>query len=259
MGASSRSITHHLPAAGDRSSACWGRSPARRRGTAISWFCDHYRLITIPMDVYQVSYLPFKLLPWDLGVVVVAAIAVCFLATLYPVAPGRQARPRPGAELRMSFVTVEGLNKSYDVAGRRLQVLRDLNLQVEQGRDGGDHGRVRRGQEHAAARPRRPRRVRQRPGPGGRPRDFDRSPTRRGWPSATGTSGSCSSSITCCRSSPRWRTRRCRCASRACRWPSRGRGRWRCSRAWGWGSGSTTVRGCSRGANNSAWRCRARS
>ena len=33
-------------------------------------------------------------------------------------------------------------------------------------------------------------------------------------------SGSCSSSITCCRSSPRSRTRRCRCASRAPRRPS---------------------------------------
>ena len=35
-------------------------------------------------DVYQVSYLPFHVLPWDLFLVVVGAVVVCFLATLYP-------------------------------------------------------------------------------------------------------------------------------------------------------------------------------
>ena len=44
------------------------------------------------------SYLPFKLLPWDLVTVVVAAIVVCFVATLYP---SRQAaRLDPAQALR---------------------------------------------------------------------------------------------------------------------------------------------------------------
>ena len=41
-----------------------------------------------------------------------------------------------------------------------------------------------------------------------------RCPMPSSWRSATGTSGSCSSSITCCRNSPRSRTPRCRCGSR---------------------------------------------
>jgi lipoprotein-releasing system permease protein len=67
-------------------------------GATASYFLDRYRLITIPSDVYQVSYLPFKLLPWDLVWVVVAAVLVCFFATLYP---SRQAaRLDPAQALR---------------------------------------------------------------------------------------------------------------------------------------------------------------
>jgi lipoprotein-releasing system permease protein len=36
------------------------------------------------MDVYQVSYVPFVVQPLDLAVVIVAAILICFLATIYP-------------------------------------------------------------------------------------------------------------------------------------------------------------------------------
>ena len=53
-------------------------------GALISWALDRYRLISIPSDVYQVTYLPFKLLPFDAVTVVIGAVIVCFLATLYP-------------------------------------------------------------------------------------------------------------------------------------------------------------------------------
>jgi lipoprotein-releasing system permease protein len=53
-------------------------------GTAIATVADRYRLISIPSDVYQVSYLPFKVLPEDLVSVIIGAVAVCFVATLYP-------------------------------------------------------------------------------------------------------------------------------------------------------------------------------
>ena len=53
-------------------------------GTAIATLADRYRLISIPSDVYQVSYLPFKVLPEDLVSVIVGAVVVCFVATLYP-------------------------------------------------------------------------------------------------------------------------------------------------------------------------------
>jgi lipoprotein-releasing system permease protein len=53
-------------------------------GLALCWVLDHYELIQIPMDVYQVSHVPFVVLPWDLLTVVVATILICFLATIYP-------------------------------------------------------------------------------------------------------------------------------------------------------------------------------
>jgi lipoprotein-releasing system permease protein len=67
-------------------------------GTAIAWLLDRYRVISIPGDVYQVTYLPFRVLPWDLTLVVSGAVLVCFLATLYP---SRQAaRLDPAQALR---------------------------------------------------------------------------------------------------------------------------------------------------------------
>ena len=53
-------------------------------GVAATQVLDRYQLIKIPSEVYQVTYLPFKLLPWDFTVVVIGAVIVCFLATLYP-------------------------------------------------------------------------------------------------------------------------------------------------------------------------------
>jgi lipoprotein-releasing system permease protein len=53
-------------------------------GLGISYVLDEYRLIRVPSDVYQVTYVPFTVLPWDFAVVVVAAVVICFLATLYP-------------------------------------------------------------------------------------------------------------------------------------------------------------------------------
>ncbi len=53
-------------------------------GLALCYVLDRYRVIQIPMDVYQVSYVPFVVEPFDFVVVVVAALAICFLATLYP-------------------------------------------------------------------------------------------------------------------------------------------------------------------------------
>ena len=53
-------------------------------GLGLCWVLDTYELIQIPMDVYQVSHVPFVVQPQDFLVVVVATIAICFLATIYP-------------------------------------------------------------------------------------------------------------------------------------------------------------------------------
>jgi lipoprotein-releasing system permease protein len=57
-------------------------------GALLGWgacrLLDRYKLIRIPADVYQISYVPFTLLPLDAAVVVLGAMLVCFLATIHP-------------------------------------------------------------------------------------------------------------------------------------------------------------------------------
>ena len=53
-------------------------------GWGVSFVFDRYRLLSVPTDVYQISHVPFVVLWTDFAVVVVLAVVVCFLATLYP-------------------------------------------------------------------------------------------------------------------------------------------------------------------------------
>ena len=53
-------------------------------GVAICWVLTEYRLVRIPEDVYQVAYVPFIVTLDDFLTVVVSAIVICFLATIYP-------------------------------------------------------------------------------------------------------------------------------------------------------------------------------
>jgi lipoprotein-releasing system permease protein len=53
-------------------------------GRALIYVLDRYKLIQVPMDVYQISYVPFTLEAVDFVVVVLAAVLICFLATIYP-------------------------------------------------------------------------------------------------------------------------------------------------------------------------------
>ena len=51
---------------------------------ALCWVLTEYKLVHIPEDVYQVAYVPFIVKPVDFLLVVVSAIVICFLATIYP-------------------------------------------------------------------------------------------------------------------------------------------------------------------------------
>ena len=67
-------------------------------GVAVATVFDRYRLIRIPADVYQLSHLPFTVVPRDVALVVAAALVICFVATIYP---SRQAaRLDPAEALR---------------------------------------------------------------------------------------------------------------------------------------------------------------
>lgn len=83
MGASARSITAVFMMQG-LIIGIVGTAAGATGGYAISWVLDHFRLIKVPVDVYQVSYVPFRVLPLDFTLVVVAAVVVCFFATIYP-------------------------------------------------------------------------------------------------------------------------------------------------------------------------------
>jgi lipoprotein-releasing system permease protein len=67
-------------------------------GVAASMVADRFQLIKMPSDVYQIAYLPFRVEPLDVAIVVVVALGICLVATLYP---SRQAgRIDPAEALR---------------------------------------------------------------------------------------------------------------------------------------------------------------
>jgi lipoprotein-releasing system permease protein len=67
-------------------------------GLALIHLLDRFRLIRVPIDVYQIAYVPFKLEPLDGAIVIGSALLICFIATIYP---SRQAsRLDPAQALR---------------------------------------------------------------------------------------------------------------------------------------------------------------
>ncbi|HVH25861.1 MAG TPA: ABC transporter permease [Vicinamibacterales bacterium] len=75
-----------------------GTAVGAAAGYIVAYVLDRYRLVRIPVDVYQVSYVPFRVLPSDFMLVIAGAILICFVATLYP---SRQAaRLDPAQSLR---------------------------------------------------------------------------------------------------------------------------------------------------------------
>jgi lipoprotein-releasing system permease protein len=53
-------------------------------GYGVSWLGDTYKLIHLQADVYALAYVPFHARAWDGVWIAAAALAISFLATLYP-------------------------------------------------------------------------------------------------------------------------------------------------------------------------------
>jgi lipoprotein-releasing system permease protein len=67
-------------------------------GLTVCYVADRYELITLPSDVYQITYLPFRVQVMDVVIVVFSVLLVCLAATIYP---SRQAaRLDPAEALR---------------------------------------------------------------------------------------------------------------------------------------------------------------
>jgi lipoprotein-releasing system permease protein len=62
-------------------------------GLGVSFICDRYQLITLPGEVYQITHVPFRVEPLDVTIVIVAAIVICWLATIYPARRAGQLDP----------------------------------------------------------------------------------------------------------------------------------------------------------------------
>ena len=83
MGASRGAITRIFMLQGTVIGA-FGTAAGALLGWGACQIMDRYRLLRIPEDVYQISYVPFRLLPSDAAVVIAGALLVCFLATIHP-------------------------------------------------------------------------------------------------------------------------------------------------------------------------------
>ena len=76
-----------------------GTTVGATTGSALVFLLDRYRLIPVPEDLaLSLAYVAFKLQPFDVVLVVISAVAICFVATIYP---SRQAaRLDPAQALR---------------------------------------------------------------------------------------------------------------------------------------------------------------
>ena len=83
MGASARSVTGIFMLQG-LIIGIVGTAAGAVGGVALATILDRYRLIRVPVDVYQIEHVPFVVEPFSLVVVIVVAVAICFLATIYP-------------------------------------------------------------------------------------------------------------------------------------------------------------------------------
>lgn len=53
-------------------------------GLILAWLLDRYEFITLPGDVYFIDRLPVDVNVFDVGLIVMASLAISFLATIYP-------------------------------------------------------------------------------------------------------------------------------------------------------------------------------
>jgi lipoprotein-releasing system permease protein len=67
-------------------------------GASACWALDHFRVVRVPETVYQIAWVPFRLLPGEAAVVLASALAICFVATLHPARAA--ARLDPAEALR---------------------------------------------------------------------------------------------------------------------------------------------------------------
>ena len=62
-------------------------------GIALAWLLDRYQFIELPGDVYFIERLPVALDPIDIGLILLASMAIAFAATIYPARTASRLQP----------------------------------------------------------------------------------------------------------------------------------------------------------------------
>ena len=62
-------------------------------GAVLAYLLDRYEFITLPGDVYFIDRLPVDVNVVDVGLIVVASVAISFLATIYPARRAAELTP----------------------------------------------------------------------------------------------------------------------------------------------------------------------
>jgi lipoprotein-releasing system permease protein len=92
MGANSRTIMHVFMLQG-LVIGLIGTLIGALLGTALCWVLDKYRLIRLQAEVYSIPYVPFHVHPGDVALVCCTALAISFLATIYPARSASRLNP----------------------------------------------------------------------------------------------------------------------------------------------------------------------
>ncbi|MFQ6083291.1 MAG: lipoprotein-releasing ABC transporter permease subunit [Candidatus Aminicenantia bacterium] len=53
-------------------------------GLTWCWLANTFKLIRVPMDLYQLTYIPFKIKPLDFLLIIVVALLISFISTIFP-------------------------------------------------------------------------------------------------------------------------------------------------------------------------------
>ncbi len=53
-------------------------------GLAWCWLANVFKLIKVPVDIYQISYVPFHARPLDLALIVLVTLTITFVSTIFP-------------------------------------------------------------------------------------------------------------------------------------------------------------------------------
>ena len=61
-----------------------GTSLGTALGLGWCWLANTFRLIRIPVDIYQISFVPFRMRALDLAMIIGVSLAISFVSTLFP-------------------------------------------------------------------------------------------------------------------------------------------------------------------------------